>query len=93
MDGEKSPGDRASIESRAREFLSQVEWLTSATPSREDAFQLIFGPGGPYIDLFPTMDDRLALRDCTARGMVFAILSRLPSQVHRSATADCRTAP
>lgn len=88
MDGDRSHGDLASIKSRAREFLAQVEWLTSTTPTREDAVQLIFGPGGPYTDLFPTMDDRLALRECTARELVFEILSRLPSQAHPTDTAN-----
>lgn len=80
MDERQSDGDLASIESRASEFLARVEWLTSTTPNREDAFDLIFGLSGVYVRLFPTLEDRLALRELPARHKVFTILAMLPAR-------------
>lgn len=67
-----------SIQARSAEFLTQAKLLTARTSSREDALQLIFGLDGPYRTLFPTIDDRLALRDLPARSQVFVLVCKLP---------------
>ena len=78
MDRWESHGGSNTIEARAAAFIEKAEWLISNAPSREDAYELIFGIGGPYMTLFPSIDDRLALRDLPARGRVFAMVERLP---------------
>lgn len=80
MDERQSDGDLTSIESRAWEFVAHVEWLTSTTPNREDAFDLVFGLSGVYVKLFPTLDDRLALRE----------LQR-PGTIHNGGMPQCNT--
>jgi hypothetical protein len=76
--GESHTGS-CDIEARASEFVVEAEWLISASSNREDAFELVFGLGGPYMSLFPSLDDRLALRELPARGHVIAMLCGLPS--------------
>lgn len=79
MDERRSDGNVASIDARAKEFLAHVERLASTTSSREDAFDIVFGLGGSYVTLFPTMDDRLAFRELPTRRQAFAMLCRLPA--------------
>jgi hypothetical protein len=83
MNRSEAHGGSRNIEARASEFIAQAEWLISASLNREDAFELIFGLGGPYMSLFPSIDDRLALRDLPARGHVFKMLSRLSASGHK----------
>ena len=82
MDTNQMPGP-STIQARSKEFLTQAKLLTARTSSREDALQLIFGPGVPYLTLFPTTDERLALRDLPARSQVFALLYDLPARGHK----------
>jgi len=82
--GEEVP----TIEARAAQLLAHAEWMTNLVEDRTEAFLGIFGLGGSYVTLFPTMDDRLALRDLPARRELFSILWRMPHPVEAGIATD-----
>lgn len=68
----------STIEARATQLLAHAEWMANSGQDRTAVFWGIFGLRGSYVTLFPTMDDRLALRDLPARRELFALILRTP---------------
>ena len=78
---ERMPLDEpaSTIEARAAQLLVTAERMTTSGHNRKEAFWGIFGVGGAYVTLFPTMEDRLALRELPARKELFSLLRMMPS--------------
>lgn len=67
---------------RAQQFINHVAQVVSIAGDREAAFQAVFGYGGLYLRMFPTLDDRLALRDIPlGRAEAFRLVSSLSARL------------
>jgi hypothetical protein len=73
---------KRSIKVRAKELLTFARKL-SETPGLTwvEANNALYGPGGPFVRLFPTPKDRLAFSKTTERQQIDELIDSLPEPV------------
>ena len=70
---------KQSIESRARELLKRARKLAqSAGLNWVEANNAIYGPGGPFVRLFPTDKDRIAFAKTKTSRQIDGLIDSLP---------------
>ena len=75
---------KRSIESRAQELVKRARKLSqTAGLSWVQANNAIYGPGGPFVQLFPTDNDRVAFAKTKASRQVDALIDSLPEPCFR----------
>jgi hypothetical protein len=70
---------KRALTSRARELLTLAEKLAQ-TPGLTwvEANNAVYGPGGPFVRLFPTAKDRVAFAKTSHSRRIDALIDRLP---------------
>jgi len=70
---------KPSIESRARELLTRARELAQKSPlTWVDANNAIYGPGGPFVRLFPSAKDRVAFAKTKESRQIDQLIDSLP---------------
>ena len=70
---------KRSIESRARELLTLAQKLAEAVGlTWVEANNAVYGPGGPFVRLFPSSKDRMAFAKTEAGRQIDRLIDSLP---------------